>query len=114
MNQITRRPDKDPHQQGEGFVYYGDVRVEHIGKRAGVPTHAPQWGWTCGFYPGCDPDQQSNGTGETFEDARAGFEAAWKKLAATRTEAHSELWRQARDFHAWKDRMSLVRSIASF
>jgi hypothetical protein len=53
MTQLTRRPIKDPHQEG-WFVYYGDVRVGHIGKLAGVPTHAQQWGWSCGFYPGCD------------------------------------------------------------
>jgi hypothetical protein len=35
----------------------------------------------------------------------ANFEKAWNKLSATRTEAHFELWRQDRDFHAWKDRM---------
>lgn len=102
---LTRRPDNDPHHQGGWFIFYGDVRVGHIGKRAGVPTSAPQWGWNCGFYPGCDPGQQTNGTGETFEEARSGFEQAWKKLAASRTEAHYELWRQNRDFHAWKDRM---------
>jgi hypothetical protein len=104
MPQLTRRPDNDPHREG-WFVYFGDVRIGHIGRRTGVPTHAPQWGWTCGFYPGCDPGQQTHGTGETFEDARAEFEKAWHKLAATRTEAHYELWRQSRDFHAWKDRM---------
>jgi hypothetical protein len=108
MTQLTRRPDNDPHREG-WFVYFGDVRVGHIGKRAGVPTQAPQWGWTCGFYPGCDPGQQTHGTGETFQEARAGFEEAWKKLAATRTEAHYELWRQSRDFHAWKDRMQEER-----
>jgi len=37
--------------------------------------------------------------------ARAGFEKAWNKLSATRTGGHFELWRQDRDFHAWKDRM---------
>jgi hypothetical protein len=35
MTQITRRPDKDPHQQGGWFVYYGDVRVGHIRDRSG-------------------------------------------------------------------------------
>jgi hypothetical protein len=48
--------------------------------------------WTCGFYPGCDPGQQTSRTGETFKEARAGFEKAWQKSAGTRTEAHYELW----------------------
>jgi hypothetical protein len=47
----------------------------------------------------------TNGTGETFEEARAGFEEAWNRLRATRTEAHFELWRQNRDWIAWKYRM---------
>jgi hypothetical protein len=102
--QLTRRPDNDPHRQG-WFVYYGDVRIGHIGRRAGVPTHAPQWGWSCGFYPGCDPGQSTSGTAETLDQARAAFEQAWQQLAATRTEADFEEWRQSRDFHAWKDRM---------
>lgn len=105
LTQLTRRPDNDPHKAGGWFVYFGDVRVGHIGKRTGVPTHAPQWGWSCGFFPGCDPGQQTHGTGETFEEAKADFEKAWQQLSATRTEVHFELWRQSRDFHAWKDRM---------
>jgi hypothetical protein len=105
LSHLHRKPDKDPQQAGGWFVYWGDVRVGHIGKRAGVPTHAPQWGWTCGFYPGCDPGQSTNGVAETFEEARAGFERDWTKLSATRTEAHFELWRRNRDWHAWKDRM---------
>jgi hypothetical protein len=104
MMQLTRRRDNSSDREG-WFVYYGDVRVGHIGLRTGVPIHEPQWGWTCGFYPGCDPGQHTNGTGETFEEARADFEKAWHRLAATRTEAHYEIWRQSRDFHAWKYRM---------
>jgi hypothetical protein len=34
---LTRRPDNDPHRKG-WLVYYGDVRVGHIGIRAGVPN----------------------------------------------------------------------------
>jgi hypothetical protein len=102
--EFTRRPDKGRNRQG-WFVYFGDVRVGHIGLRDGVPLSEPQWGWTCGFYPGCDPRQPTNGTGETFEEARAGFEEAWNRLSRTRTEAHFELWRQNRDWTAWKYRM---------
>jgi hypothetical protein len=104
VTELTRRPDKGHHDEG-WFVYFGDVRVGHIGLRTGVPVLEPQWGWTCGFYPGCAPGQQTNGTGETFEDAKAGFEEAWNRLRATRTEAHFELWRQERDFTVWKYRM---------
>src|SRR5439155_16930623 len=34
--------------EAQGF---GDVQVGLIGPRAGVPSSAPQWGWSCGFFP---------------------------------------------------------------
>jgi hypothetical protein len=49
--------------------------------------------------------KRPDGTGETFEEAKAEFEEAWNQLRPTRTEAHYELWRQNRDFTAWKYRM---------
>jgi hypothetical protein len=109
LSYLHRKPDKDPQLPGGWFVYWGDVRIGHIGKRAGVPNHAPQWGWRCGFYPGCDPGQATMGSADSFEEARAGFEKDWLKLSATRTEAHFELWRQSRDFNAWKNRMHAER-----
>lgn len=105
MTQLSRKPDNDKHRPGGWFVYWGDVRVGHIGPRAGVPVHEPQWGWNCGFYPGCDPGQSTNGTAENFEEARAGFERDWVRLLPTRTEAHFELWRRKRDWEAWKQKM---------
>ncbi|OMH99555.1 hypothetical protein BSN85_36495 [Bradyrhizobium brasilense] len=75
MTELTRRPSADPHREGWD-VFYGDVKVGWIGQRAGVPADADQWGWTCGFYPGCDPEQTS-GPAASFEDARAAFEIAW-------------------------------------
>jgi hypothetical protein len=57
MPALTRRPNYDPHRTG-WHVYYGDVHVGSIGKRAGVPVSAPQWQWSCGFYPGMEPGQQ--------------------------------------------------------
>jgi hypothetical protein len=29
-------------------VYYGDVHVGTIAKRAGIPNHELGWGWACG------------------------------------------------------------------
>ena len=104
MPELTRRPTDDPHREG-WLIYFGDVRVGQIGMRAGVPVDRPQWGWSCGFYPGCDPGEQMHGTGETFEEAKAGFQAAWDRMRPTKTEAHFELWRYQRDFTAWKYRM---------
>jgi hypothetical protein len=81
MTELTRRPAKRPDRGW--VVYFGDVCVGHIGLRAGVPVSEPQWGWTCGFYPGCDPGKQTNGTADTFEKARAEFEEAWNRLRQT-------------------------------
>jgi hypothetical protein len=101
---LTRRPDKDPHRKG-WYVFFGDIRVGHIGERAGVPHDVDKWGWHCGFGPGCDTREMTSGTGKDLEEARVGFEAAWARLAPTKTEAHFELWRYQRDFTAWKYRM---------
>jgi hypothetical protein len=70
-----------------------------------VPNSAPQWGWSCGFYPGSEPGDHRSGVAETFDGARAGFEAAWQKLSATRSETDYEAWRRERDWTAWKDCM---------
>jgi hypothetical protein len=100
---LTRRPDKDPHRKG-WYVFFGDIRVGHIGERAGVPHDVDKWGWHCGFGPGCDTREMTSGTGKDLEEARVGFEAAWARLAPTKTGAHFELWRYQRDFTAWKYR----------
>ncbi|MCP1761929.1 hypothetical protein [Bradyrhizobium japonicum] len=105
MPALTRRCSKDDPHRETWLIYFGDIQVGLIGRRAGVPNSAPQWGWSCGFYPGTDPGEHRSGIAETFEEARAGFQAAWQELAATRTEAHYEAWRCQRDWTAWKDRM---------
>jgi hypothetical protein len=76
---LTRRRNNDPHREG-WHVFYGDVRVGAIAKRAGVPVDADQWGWQCGFYPGLDPGQHQNGTSKSFELARAAVNEAWQRL----------------------------------
>jgi hypothetical protein len=81
------------------------LRVGSIGRRAGVPNSAPQWGWSCGFYPRMEPGEHRGGIAETFDEARAGFQAAWQELAATRSEADYKAWRRQRDWTAWKLRM---------
>ena len=57
------------------------------------------------FLSGIDPGDHRNGIAETFDGARAGFQAAWDELAATRTEADYEAWRRQRDWTVWKNRM---------
>ena len=66
---------------------------------------AQQWSWSCGFHHGCEPGQHRSGVAQSFEDARAGFEAAWQRLLPQLSEAAFEECRRSRAFHAWKDRM---------
>jgi hypothetical protein len=86
-------------------VYYGDVRAGTIAKRVGIPNDEDPWGWFCGFYPGCHPGEQTTGTAETFEQARADFEEAWRVFLSNRTEDDFSEWRQHQAFTAWKYRM---------
>jgi hypothetical protein len=87
MPALSRRRSKDDPLRETWFIYLADVRVGVIGRRAGVPNSAPQWGWSCGFYPGTDPGEHRSGIAETFDEARTSFQSAWQQLAATRTEA---------------------------
>lgn len=104
MPLLTRRRSQDDPHCETWLIYFGDVRVGAIGQRAGVPNSVPQWAWSCGFYPGIDPGDHRSGVAETFDGARAGFQAAWDELAATCTEADYEAWRRQRDWTIWKDR----------
>lgn len=99
MPRLTRRPDKDPHRRG-WEICYGDVRVGHIGLRAGVPMHADQWGWSCSFYPGLEPGMQRSGVAVTFEAAREAFETAWSQLLPDIPESAFDEWRRDRDWRA--------------
>jgi hypothetical protein len=71
MPDLTRRRYKE--RRDCWYVYYSDVCVGTIARRAGCPVDVDQWEWGCGFYPGTEPGQDENGTA-------ADFEAAWRRL----------------------------------
>jgi hypothetical protein len=100
MPALTRR--RYPERHDCWHVYYGDVQCGTIAKRTGNPSDTDAWEWICGFYPGCHPGEHTNGTAETFDQARASFEMAWKVFLANRTEADFQEWRDSRDWHARK------------
>lgn len=101
MIELTRRRSKDaPHESWQ--IFYGDVHVGTIGLRPGVPVDVDQWGWACGFYPGCDPGEHVSGATATFDQAREQFEAAWAVMLSHRTEADFHAWRDHRDWTARK------------
>jgi hypothetical protein len=101
MPTLTRRRDLDA--QDECWqIYYGDVRVGTIPKRIGIPPDEDPWGWSCGFYPGSNPRECTNGAAATFDQARADFEGAWRIFLANRTEADFQEWRDQQAPTAWK------------
>jgi hypothetical protein len=100
MPVLTRRRSED-HREECWHVYYGDVHVGTIAIRVGVPYHEDPWGWICGFYPGSEPGEYTDGTAVTFDKARADFERAWKVFLSKRTEADFQAWRDQRD---WTER----------
>jgi hypothetical protein len=103
MPALTRR--RYPERQDCWHVYYGDVHAGTIARRTGQPHDEDPWEWRCGFYPGCNPGEHTNGTAETFDQARACFETAWKVFLSKRTEADFAEYRRQRAFTAWKYKM---------
>ena len=61
------------------------------------------WAWSCGFYPGCDRrTQMSAGNDDSFDGAKAAFQAAWSRLQPQITPAMIAEWREQQAFTAWK------------
>jgi hypothetical protein len=105
MPALTRRREPDVHQEC-WHIYYGDTCVGRITERAGVPVDVDQWGWTIGFDPvDHRPGHHVGDTAETFEQARAAFEAAWLDYLPQCTEADFAENRGKRAFTAWKYQM---------
>src|SRR3569623_1064040 len=100
MTELTRRRLDTNFESWA--IFYGDVRIGSISERSGVPPHANQWQWTCGFYPGCGPREMTTGTAADFAEARETFDKAWKALHPQKTEADYQEWRDHRDFTTWK------------
>jgi hypothetical protein len=101
MPTLTRRHDIEAPDEC-WHVYYGNVRVGTIAKRAGIPFDKEPWGWACGFYPGSHPRECTNGVAVTFEEARAEFEEAWAVFPSNRTDADFAEWRHQWDWTAQK------------
>ena len=101
MPELTRLRSTDAREEC-WHIYYGDVHVGTIAIRSGIPHDEDPWGWSCGFYPGCEPGEHTNGSAETFDQARAEFVAAWRVFLSKRTEADSQVWRDQRDWTARK------------
>lgn len=100
MPALTRR--RYPERHDCWHVHYGDVHVGTIARRSGCPVDVDQWEWKCGFYPGMEPGQRKGGTAVDLDDARAGFEAAWRTILPGLTDSDFAEWRYQRDATEWK------------
>jgi hypothetical protein len=98
MPELTRRRSPDHPRQQCWEIFYGDIHAGTIIERVGNPHDTEPWEWRCGFYPGSRPGECTSGTAETFHDARAEFESAWRVFSSKRTEADFQAWR---DQEAW-------------
>jgi hypothetical protein len=100
MLALTRR--RSPDRPDCWHIFHGDIHVGTIAARAGVPVDVDQWGWQCGFYPPSHHGRHTEDRAETFEQARADFEAAWKEYLPKCTEADFEEYRRQEAWTAWK------------
>jgi hypothetical protein len=92
------------HERREEYwlIYFGDVHVDTIGVRSGVPVDQDQWSWSCGFYPVSHRGDGAGGTAPMFEKARMDFETAWRALLPKLSEADFQAYRRRRAFVSWK------------
>ena len=99
MSELTRR--RAPDTVDCWLIFFGDVQVGTISRRAGVPATAEQWGWRCGFVPPAHRGIHAEGTAEDFPDARRQFEAAWRNLLPACTGDDFAEYRYAQAWTAW-------------
>jgi hypothetical protein len=104
VTELTRRRDRD-RSDDHWQIFYGDVQVGTIGKRAGVPLSVDQWGWSCGFQPATNRGISAGGTAADFDRARAAFEHAWQTILPRCTEDDFTGFRRQRALTQWKYKM---------
>ena len=108
MPELTRRPH--PERSDCWHVYYGDVQVGTIAVQSGLPVHAKQWRWDIGFYPASHRGHNRSGYAASFDEARAGLEAAWKAYLPKCTKADFNEFRRQR---AWTARNAMREPAAA-
>ena len=97
---LTRR--RHPERPDCWHVYFRDVQVGTFAVQPGLPIHAEQWRWDCGFYPAAHRGRSRTGYASTVDQARAAFEAAWKDYLPQCTEADFTEHRRQSAWTAWK------------
>jgi hypothetical protein len=100
--QLTRRRDRNDRLE-RWQIWFDRVEVGSIGRQSGAPKHAPQWEWSCGFYPGSKPKEHGSGVAVSYEAARAAFRLAWLKYLPRRSLADFDTWRHHQAWMAEKN-----------
>ena len=95
MSELTRRRDTSRNEE-TWLIFLEDVHIGTIGRRAGVPIDAKQWGWRCGFLSGSQRGARAAGTAADFDQARSQFEAARRRVLPSYTDADFADYRRAR------------------
>jgi hypothetical protein len=77
-------------------VIWRDLPIGRIMWASGLPSHVPQWRWTCNIYgkPG-----GGGGSGVDLDDCKRQFRAAWATLRAGLTDTDIATMQQMRRRH---------------
>jgi hypothetical protein len=59
-------------------VIWRGLSIGRIMKSSGVPSHIPQWSWTC--YVHGKPGAGGNGTGVDLDGCKQHFKTAWARI----------------------------------
>ena len=100
MPDLTRRRLNSEHHESWG-IFDGDVQVGRTSEIHGTEGRMI-WQWSCGFYPGCATHQQSAGNQDSYDEAKAAFQAAWERLRPQITPEMRDEWRKQQAWTAWK------------
>lgn len=62
-------------------VIWRGLPIGRIRKNPGLPDHVDQWSWGCNVY-GQQSAREDYGQGTDFEDCKAEFKTAWRRIRA--------------------------------
>jgi hypothetical protein len=99
---LSPAADRSTIARNAGTSILATCMWARIAIRAGVPVEVDQWGWDCGFYPPAHQGRHVDGAAETFEQARADFEAALREYLPKCSKTDFGEYRRQRARTAWK------------
>jgi hypothetical protein len=104
VSELTRRHDTSRNEE-TWLIFLEDAHIGTIGRPAGAPTDAEQWGWRCGIPSGSQRGVCTERTAADFAEARSQLDVSWRKLQPNYTDADFADYCRARAWTAWKQAM---------